>query len=190
MSELKKVYDILLSSPNDVEKERELVTRNIEEINLLVNKFFNVGVRLIKWETNSHSTIGDSAQEIITQQFGSNFDIYVGIMGMRLGTPTKNSLSGTVDEFNHAHDIYLKNKSAFDIKFYFSDVEIRPSTINIEQYEMVREFKTKIQKLGVYTSDYNSYDKFARKIRIDIMHKIYDFVGLDRIQPSIIETKI
>lgn len=132
MSTITNVYSILLSSPNDVQMERKLVSRNIVEINLLINKFFNVGVRLIKWETDTNSTIGDSAQEIITEQLGSDFDIYLGIMGTRFGTPTRNAMSGTEEEFNNAYNIYLKNKNKIDIKFYFSDIKILPSRIDNE----------------------------------------------------------
>lgn len=54
---------------------------------------------------------------------------------------------------------------------------------------MVKNFKTKIQAKGVYTFDYKTYDEFERKIRIDLMHKIYDFVDISKFNPSIKELK-
>ncbi len=183
MSKQIKIYDILLSSPNDVENERKLVTKSIEEINSIIS-YFGVEVRLIKWETNTHSSIGNSAQEVITKQFGSDFDIYLGIMGHRFGTPTEKADSGTEDEFNVAYEIYKKGTKPIDIKFYFSSKAVSTNKINPKQLAKVQKFKDKIQKQGVYTFDYGSDEEFISRIRTDIINRIFGLIDFSKFEPK------
>jgi len=177
MSENIKTYYILLSSPSDVKKERKIVSDIIEEINSSIKDNFNACLKVIKWETNGHSSIGKSAQDILNLQLGSYYDIYIGLMWTRIGTPTKRSKSGTVEEFNIAYKKYKKNKKKLEIMFYFSDIKIAPSRIEISQHQEVQCFKKHIRKIGIYSPDYSSYSAFKKQVKDDLYHHFFKLEG-------------
>jgi len=55
--------------------------------------------------------LGD-AQELVSRQV-PDYEIYVGLLCRRLGTPTERALSGTVEEFSDARQRYLDTPSKF-----------------------------------------------------------------------------
>jgi hypothetical protein len=97
-------------------------------------------------------------KEIINRQLLHDADILIGIFGTRIGTPTVDYLSGTVEEIKrHVAD----GRTA---KVYFSDVPVPPSEINAAQYAQVQGFRDECQSSGLYASFNNIHD-FSRDFR-------------------------
>jgi len=65
------------------------------------------GVRLevFKWETGVVPQIGPKPQDVVDAQMPARYDVYLGIMKHRFGTPTEGYGSGPAEEFQDA----LKN---------------------------------------------------------------------------------
>ena len=57
---------------------------------------------LLRWETHTRPGIGQSAQDVINPQIGDDYDIFLGMFGIRFGTPTREWQSGTEEEFRRA----------------------------------------------------------------------------------------
>ena len=136
---------IFISSPSDVKAERESAKRVIEELNRTICPPNGLTLFPLTWENNTYSAVGEYSQDVINQQIGE-YDIFVGIMANRFGTPTPNAGSGTEEEFNIAYE----NRTNTQIMFFFKDAPINPSSLDLSQLDKVRKFKEKIGNKGVY----------------------------------------
>jgi hypothetical protein len=88
---------IFVSSPSDLGPEREILDSVISEINMTVAASNNLYLDLIKWETHAFPGIADDPQAVINEQIPSNYDIFIGILWARFGTPTRRALSGSCE---------------------------------------------------------------------------------------------
>ena len=100
--------------------------------------------------------MGDRPQAIINEQLVADCDILVAIFGTRLGAPTGEAPSGTVEEIQEHLDA---GKRAM---LYFSSQTIRLDSLDEEQYAALKEFKAACLKRGLVES-YESVDAFREK---------------------------
>lgn len=166
MSQKITVLKIFLSSPSDLQEERALFDSIVNEVNLLLSKSHFVRLELMKWEKDSISDMGEGGQDVINRQL-KDYDIFIGIMGKRFGSPTKNCDSGTEEEFNIAYKKYIENPKNIKIMFYFNDSPISPSEIDIEQLKKVNDFKSLLEEKGLYRS-YKDITQFTGLMRIHL----------------------
>lgn len=80
----------------------------------------------------------------------------IGIFGTRIGTPTEEFVSGTVEEIKKH---VAAGKTA---KIYFSDVPIPPSELNAAQYASVLAFREECKSMGLYAT-FKSTQEFGRE---------------------------
>lgn len=157
--------NVFVSSPKDVIEEREQLEEVIKDINVVWSKS-DVGIRLnlIKWESDVYPDMGTDAQDVINSQV-SDYDIFIGIMWHRFGTPTERAGSGTAEEFEIAHQRHKEAPEKIKIMFYFNDSPIPPSEIDAEQLVLVNKFREKLGEKGGLYWVYNGPDEFDRKVR-------------------------
>ncbi len=171
----KKVDKIRLfvASPSDVVKERKLVDDVVKEINGTIGEKLDVMVDVRKWETNVHPDMGRPEGEII-KQIGE-YDIFLGIMWKRFGTPTGEAESGTVEEFNLAYEMLKQNKLRH-VLFYFSNKPFTPSLEEIPQVQKVLEFHKKLSKIALL-GEYSSPENFAVIFRRHLFNIVNDIAA-------------
>jgi hypothetical protein len=158
---------VFVASPGDVQLERDRLAKVIDEINLTIAALAPekaVILELIRWETHVHPGMGKDPQEVINEQIG-DYDIFVGIIWKRLGTPTSRARSGTEEEFQRAYNMWQEDKS-FSVLFYFCQQEFAPPRTReeVEQLGKVVDFRDELSKKGL-VADYASHDSFANVIR-------------------------
>jgi|JFJP01.2.fsa_nt_gi hypothetical protein len=154
-----KIIKLLLSSPGDVFEERELVAQAIFRYNqeYLIEK--GVFIKLIRWEDMAPQ-IGPGPQNVINSQI-EKYDVFIGVMWNRFGTPTDLAASGTEEEFNMAIDSFKLIQKPW-IAFYFSNKPANfKSKEQLEQKSKTLQFKDKLMSLGVI-KEYESLDEFSR----------------------------
>ncbi|MYD31374.1 MAG: DUF4062 domain-containing protein, partial [Nitrospira sp. SB0661_bin_20] len=61
---------------------------------------------VVRWETRTTPGFGKDPQDVINKQISDAYDIFIGIMWTRFGTPTPRAGSGTEEEFLRAYDRY------------------------------------------------------------------------------------
>lgn len=159
-----KLYNCFIASPGDTKNEREICDKVINELNRTIGKSFNFRIESKKWEKDTRPSVGEYSQKLINEQIGTDYDIFIGIMYKKFGTATKTAGSGTEEEFKIAYEIYKKGDDV-EIMFYFNDEPTRPSEINTEQYEKVKQFKRKVADLGVYYWNYNGTPDFEENLK-------------------------
>src|SRR5207247_892379 len=99
---------------------------------------FNIHVVPWRHDPQAIPAVGSDAQEVVTRQL-PNYDIYLGLLCGRLGTPTARAAGGTVEEFLDARQRYL-NTGRPEILFYFCTEPPVPGPRD-EQREKVIEFR-------------------------------------------------
>src|SRR5215471_12877404 len=101
-----RTLKVFLASPSDVVEERGALARLIRDINdvlafLAPEK--HLKLELVRYETHTFPDLGQP-QEVINRQIPMDYDIFVGVMWSRCGTPTATAPSGTVEEFRRAYE--------------------------------------------------------------------------------------
>lgn len=143
-----RIVRLFVALPSDVVDERLQLAEVVEEFNRVLGKHHGVYVETLQWETHASPGLG-RAEEVVLESMG-DFDIMVGIMWSRFGTPTGKAGSGTEEEFDLAYDRWTQKKVT-DILFYFC--EARPpyprSEDEPDQLQAVLRFKAKVQGLGM-----------------------------------------
>lgn len=154
---------IFLASPSDVAHERKIVDKVVTELNTTSLKAMGIQLDLINWEKSTYPSFGMYAQSVINHQIGDDYDIFLGIIWTRLGTPTPQSKSGTVEEFERAYS-RINGSEKIEICFYFKTDPINPYSLDITQLQSVRNFKEKLNTLGGYHWDFTS-NNFEETLR-------------------------
>jgi hypothetical protein len=150
---------VFVSSPSDMVEEREISVEVCNELNLDRGRREGFVVNPLLWETHSRPAAGPSPQDRVFLDLGESYDIFVGFIGHRFGTPTRNAGSGTEEEYDRAYARYSKGESV-EIMFYFRDPQTAPGKISARDLLKVEEFREKISSRGVKYGTYASSDEF------------------------------
>src|SRR5256885_3193195 len=137
---------VFVASPGDVKAERDILAGVINDLKHALNALEpdkHVDIEYLRWETHAHPAAG-RAQALITQQIGL-YDIFVGIMWRRFGTPSGAAGSGTEEEFDVAFRRW-KGKRSPHIMFYFSNAPAPPpqDLDELKQLARVVRFRLRI----------------------------------------------
>lgn len=167
-----KLFKIFLASPGDTSDERLIAEDVVDEINKSVGSRDNFMLELLKWEHDTYPTMAEYSQQAINEQMGGDFQIFVGIMWKKFGTPTQQAESGTEEEFELAYKRYSEKKD-IQIMFYFNSAPI-PNDADFMQAQKVKDFKKKLQGLGAYYFSYDSVRGFEKQLRMDLTRYVKD----------------
>lgn len=167
MSSKYRKIRIFVASPGDVQSERNQLAKVVEELNLTICAIApekKVVLELIRWETHVHPGLGRDAQDVVNRQIG-NYDIFVGILWKRMGTPTSVAQSGTEEEFGCAYAAWKKD-TTLPVLFYFCQQPFPPPRTKeeVEQLGKVVDFRSELSNKGL-VADYTAHDGFADVIR-------------------------
>jgi hypothetical protein len=168
MPRTEDVLTIFLATPGDVTDERARFADVISDWNRAWSRDLGLRLDLVRWEDDAYPAIGDDAQDVINQQLPADYDLFVGLMWSRFGTPTGRAGSGTKEEFDRAIERYRRNPSELDILFYFKDAPIAPSKVEPEQLAKVQEFKCMLSGAGVLTWDFTDVEQFEKLVALHI----------------------
>ena len=148
------VLSIFVSSPIDVKDDRSKVLSAISAWNQRNGNTRGIFFNPLTWEQVVAPDRGDGGQNVIDEQIGADYDIYLGLMWSRFGTSTGNADSGTEDEFNQAIERHDQGE-AVTISFLFNGAPIPQAQLNGEQYDKIQTFKRKVGELGCLYREYS-----------------------------------
>lgn len=171
-----RIFRCFIASPGDTSEERDLCDKVIEDINTSMGSYFGFRLETVKWENNVHPAIGTDGQDVINEQLGLNYDIFIGIMYMRFGTPTPRAGSGTEEEFNRAVSLHQANNYV-EIMFYFNNKASNISDIDATQLFEVKAFKEKVRNAGCLYWDYDGQEEFANYLRKHLIQYLSRMYG-------------
>jgi hypothetical protein len=162
----------MVVSPGDITDERKTAYNAVLDWNTINSERNGIVLNPIGWDINLYPEMGTHPQNIINRQILEKADILIGIFWTRIGTPTKEHLSGSVEEITKHINA---NKPAL---LYFSSIAIKPANIDNDQYQKLLAYKDSIKEMSYY-KEYDSHEAFKRLIANDIQllanDKLEDF---------------
>jgi hypothetical protein len=174
MAKTLNILTVFVASPSDVAAERAILEDVVQELNVTWSSSLGVALEVVGWTTHAHPAMGTDAQDVINRQIPPGYDIFVGIMWTKFGTPTGRAGSGTEEEFDRALARYRDDPSSVKIMFYFKDAPVPPSELDLAQYGNVRSFRERLGKEGglywTFTSEFESF------VRLHLAREIQDWL--------------
>ncbi len=184
-----EIITLFLASPGDVNPERAIVRKVVNEFNDSIGRSHGLRVEVNGWETNARPAWGKDGQAIINEQIADmkNHALFVGIMWNRFGTKTPRAASGTREEY----DLALKARSATrgkrpEIMFYFGTAPFAPkSKADNAQKDLVFDFKAEIEKKkkGLYWT-FNGPTEFETLFRNHYSSWLNSYIAARRTAPK------
>ncbi len=129
------VYRLLISSPADVtEDDIASVMRAVARWNVVYGRAFSSVVVPLHWDLHAAAEHGVRPQASINAQLVEDADLVLALFRARLGSPTGQAESGTVEEINKARE----DGAYVAILRCLRDVN--PQTVDPEQLQRLNDF--------------------------------------------------
>ena len=156
------VFRVFLASPGDVPAERNALSRVVDEVNVTTAPLVDCRLEAVRWETHSSPDTG-RPQQVINEQIGE-YDIFIGAMWRRFGTPSGVAGSGTEEEFRIAYK-RLEESPQLALMFYFCEAPFYPKTMDeLDQMKRVLQFRQELEGKALAWS-YEDHGLFEATIR-------------------------
>lgn len=165
MSYQANVYQLIIASPGDVPRERQLAREIVYEWNSINSLDKKICLLPVGWEHNSSPEMGGRAQEFINKQVLEDSDLLIGIFWTRIGSPTGKSISGSVEE------IEKHVESGKPAMLYFSNTPVQPDSIDQDQYKELKKFKDVCFQKGLVET-FDSIEDLRKKLTRQLSLKI------------------
>ena len=162
MAKLLQQITLFYSSTQETQSEYELLENNMNGLNQILEETNGVQVKLVQWK-NLSSGLNKSAQAEIDRQISNNYDIYLGVLGTRFGTPTEGSGSGTEHEYNNAVKAFKSDTTKLRVWFHFRN-QIHLDRIDLDQLSKIQEFRDRISSEGLLYWTYNTPEDFVKNL--------------------------
>src|SRR5687767_10773299 len=156
-------YNVMIASPSDVLIERAAVRQILADWNVIHSQTRGIVLLPLGWETHSSPQMGQPPQKILNKQLVERSDLLVGVFWTRIGTPTAEHPSGSVEEIEE------HVSAGKPVMLYFSNQPVRPDSVDSEQYQRLLEFKASCKDRGLYEEydDITSFrEKFFRQLQL------------------------
>ncbi len=160
---------ILVASPGDVDKERQIAEEVIAEWNSRNGDERKMVLEAVLWEKHAapeNRGDGEGPQEPITRQIVDDCDCAIGIFWNRVGTPTKLAEGGAVEEVQRMLTVLKR-----PVMLYFSDMPIVWSKIDVQQKAKLEAFKAAM-KLDGLVWEYDNLEKFRTNLSLHLDKQI------------------
>lgn len=172
ISELK----VFVASPDDVKEERGSLEDIISRLNITWGATLGLRLNLIRWETNCWPGVSTDAQAHINDQIEDNYDIFIGIMWKRFGTPTPRAGSGTAEEFQRAYERHKRDPNKLRVMFYFKEAPpTSMSEIDPEQWAFVNEFRKQLGEKGVIYWEFKDSREFESLLYMHLSRQVQEW---------------
>lgn len=162
-------HTAFISSPSDVAAERNIVPRVVTELNNVYLQATGQILWPLMWETMLGG-IGEDVQAVINRQT-PNYDIFVGIMWSRFGTPTLRAGSGTEEEFDRAFELHVSQKAQIDFMVFVKTAAF-PHSIDEGQLRGVRRFVDKLRARGILHHAFEDASEFEVLLRRHLLQYV------------------
>jgi anti-sigma regulatory factor (Ser/Thr protein kinase) len=169
------ILRVFVGSPGDMTPERAALDQVVNELNRTWGNTSRVFLELIKWETHGYPGIADDSQAVINEELLNDYDIFIGLMWTRFGTPTNRAGSGTEEEFDRAYEQFKRNPKQIRVMFYFKEAPVAPLALDPAQLVSIKNFRDQLGEKGALYWTFNESDEFARLARIHLSLALQDY---------------
>lgn len=116
-----KVFHIMIGTPSDINEEVAIVKETVHNWNDLNSERERIVLLPKHLASSTYPISGVRPQESINKQIVLKSDLLICIFGARLGAPTGNEMSGSIEEINEHLKagkvvmVFFKNSGSYDI---------------------------------------------------------------------------
>jgi hypothetical protein len=159
---------IFVASPSDIIEERNILEEIVRNLNKQLGPILGINLEILKWETDTYPSIGEDPQSVINEQIGDDYDIFIGILWTRFGTPTNKAMSGTEEEFINAYKRAREKPNSVKVMVYFNEKPVSMSELDSEQVARVKTFQSSLGPMGAYYWQYKEIGDFSRYVNLQL----------------------
>ena len=155
--DITRTYRIMIGAPSDMKKEVEIAKNIINHWNDINSNRENTVLLPLHWEVSAYPATGKHPQKIINEQVVAKSDMFIGIFGKKLGSPTENYLSGTVEEINEHLQCGKK------VMMFFCSDRKNLGDVNQTQHKRLLTFKRQIVERALWV-EFNGVQHFKTQL--------------------------
>src|SRR5262245_9737863 len=188
--------DVFISSPSDVQAERDCIYEIVTAINEEPSVRERYVLKPLAYERLVPPEVGDSPQKVVDKYMreAGKADLFIGVLWSRMGTPVIDDdgtsyQSGTEYEFRKAYEARTSERKK-PIMLLYRCMRAIPPTADFEQAGRVQSFFKRFEGSdaefkGLYKR-FESLDEFKAGIRKDILEVLAKIdPDADDVQPVI-----
>ena len=153
-----------MASPAALSAERETVRRVVHGVNSMLSTLSHKYYLEVVGFEEVPSSMGIDAQSVINHYVSDDYDIFIGLMGVTLGSPTARATSGTVEEYERALARAKGNLGDVHIMFYFKEVE--------EVSQAVLDFRVRIAGEGLWYKTFTGTEELMQSLYPGLMQTV------------------
>ena len=168
------ILTVFVSGPTDVEAEKAALRTLVVELSERLIKTHGVALRVVGWPDDVRPGVNVDLQAEINRQCGAEFDIYLGILGTRFGTPTRTAGSGTEEEFEEGLKRLRSDSCSLRVLFYFKTGTVDPFNLEIDQLQKVKDFRAGLHSRGVLYRDFRNTTDFVQMVKDHLERLVSD----------------
>lgn len=150
------VLRVMIASPSDIPDARDAVEAAVYGWNGANAQSKQIILQPWRWETNAVPALGGHPQALINAQSVDQSDIVFALFGSRLGSPTPDAVSGTVEEIERALN------QGKPVHLYFSTAPL-PNDVDTTQLDGLRAFRQEIQTRGLL-GEFNNVSQLEHEV--------------------------
>lgn len=154
-------FNIMIVSPSDVNNEREIVREVLYHWNEINSRYRNIVFSVLGYDINAHADSGAHPQYSLNHQLLEQADLIIAIFWTKLGTPTTEYSSGSVEEISKH---IQQGKKAH---IYFSNKTVDLRNVDSEQYKKLQDYKKDIKGKTFY-KEFSTEEEFRKILEDDI----------------------
>ena len=170
MSQAVTLYNVFIASPSDVAWARAQIRKTVHDWNEIHAKHSESVLLPVGWETSSAPNMGKPAQELINEKLLSDADVLVGVFWTKLGTPTTQYDSGTVEE------IERHIQAGKPTLLYFSGEPVALDSVDRDEYDRLVAFKKTCRDRGQYHT-FDTAGQFADDFSRHLAMHMNELIG-------------
>jgi hypothetical protein len=187
-----KKIRIFVAHTSELTAEIEKVREVVNELNKSIGDALGVFLEVVEWKTHVMSMMGRPQQVIFDQLPVNSWDIFIGILWLRFGSPpgATNLLtgepyrSGIEEEFTLAYDLW-RNTGRPQVLFFRCTHPTSPSTIDPDELRKINQFFSSFNHSGTHPGLINTYDTveaFAQKIQTDLIRILLSYGDQEKLK--------
>ena len=148
----------------------------VERWNAHIGKALNTRLSLVKWESNAVPDSARPPQTSLNAQIVDDSDFGIAVFWSRIGTPTDEADSGSVEEVRR-----LSERGA-RVLVYFGTADVPQSALLDDQFKRLQEFKEDFRKRA-FVATYDDPNDLVEKVQLHLTSLVAELLQRDRGQP-------
>lgn len=163
------IFNIMVGSPSDVSDIAKKAIECIHQWNTINSNDRNIALVPHHWTSSSYPSLAKSAQKVLNSQLVEKSDALIAIFGSRIGTPTDEHISGTVEEIEE------HRKAGKPVMVFFCDKFSSDS--DMDQLLKLSEYRKKLEGLYEMFGSVEDFEKeFNNKLHLLVQNEFQSYI--------------